>query len=74
MTSPLNCMHQPGVSLSRPTGRGRDQPDPPSARAPEGRYVHDGFELAIPGRWRVQVEALLTDFDQAKLSAEVEIR
>lgn len=40
----------------------------------EGRYVHDGFELAIPGRWRVQVDALLTDFDQAKLSAEVEIR
>ena len=40
----------------------------------EGRYVHEGPELAIPGRWRVQVEALLTDFDRANLSTEVEIR
>ena len=40
----------------------------------EGRYVHEGPELAIPGRWRVRVEALLTDFDRANLSTEVEIR
>ena len=40
----------------------------------EGHYVHDGPEMAIPGRWRVRIEVLLTDFDQANLSTEVEIR
>jgi hypothetical protein len=40
----------------------------------EGRYVYEGLELAIPGLWRVRIEALLTDFDRANLSTEVEIR
>ena len=40
----------------------------------EGRYAQQGPELSIPGRWRIQVEVLVTDFDQATLSTEVEIR
>ena len=40
----------------------------------EGYYVHDGPEMAIPGRWRVRIEVLLTDFDQGNLSTEVRMR
>ncbi len=40
----------------------------------EGYYVHDGPEMAIPGRWRVRIEVLLTDFDQITLSTEVELQ
>ena len=40
----------------------------------KGRYAQQGPELSIPGRWRIQVEVLVTDFDQATLSTEVEIR
>lgn len=40
----------------------------------EGRYAYQGPELAIPGRWRVRVEVLVTDFDQASLFTEIEIR
>lgn len=43
-------------------------------RGAEGRYAQQGPELSIPGRWRIQVEVLVTDFDQATLSTEVEIR
>ena len=39
-----------------------------------GRHIHDGPELSIPGRWQINVQALVTDFDQASLSMEVEIR
>ena len=40
----------------------------------EGRYAQQGPELSTRGRWRIQVEVLVTDFDQAILSTEVEIR
>lgn len=43
--------------------------------APEAgrRYAYTGPELAIPGRWRVQIEVLVSDFEQVTLSTEVSL-
>jgi copper transport protein len=39
-----------------------------------GGFIYDGTELAIPGRWTVRIEALLTDYDQVIFATEVDIR
>lgn len=46
----------------------------PLRRGEAGSWMHQGPELAIPGRWSVRIEVLLTDFDQAALSTEVDVR
>ena len=40
----------------------------------DGRFVHDGPEFALPGRWSVRVDVLLGDFEQVSLQAEVDLR
>jgi copper transport protein len=39
-----------------------------------GRFVHDGPELALPGRWSVRVDVLVGDFEQVSLEARVDLR
>lgn len=39
-----------------------------------GVYAWQGPDLAIPGRWRIEVEILVTDFSQISLSTQVDIR
>jgi copper transport protein len=34
---------------------------------------YEGIDLALPGRWTLRVDALITDFDKAMFEAEVEI-
>jgi copper transport protein len=38
-----------------------------------GRFVHEGRELALPGRWAVRVEALIGDFDLVIWTAVVDV-
>jgi len=45
----------------------------PAAVGP-GRYRLEAFEFLVPGRWTVRVEALITDFEKAVLTAEVPIQ
>lgn len=39
-----------------------------------GHFVHDGPEMALPGRWSVRVEVLVSDFEQVLLPADVDLR
>jgi copper transport protein len=39
-----------------------------------GRFVHDGPELALPGRWSVRIDVLVSDFEQVSLEARVDLR
>jgi copper transport protein len=39
-----------------------------------GRFVHDGPELALPGRWSVRVEVLVSDFERVSLQIGVDLR
>ena len=39
-----------------------------------GRFVYSGPELAFSGNWNLRVEVLLTDFDQAVLTADVAVQ
>jgi copper transport protein len=44
------------------------------ARSGEGRFAGDVAELALPGRWRLRLDALISDFEKAIFRGEVEIR
>lgn len=46
----------------------------PLRREEAGGWAYQGPELAIPGRWSMRIEVLLTDFDQVTLSTEVDVR
>ena len=39
-----------------------------------GRFVHDGPEFAVPGRWSVRVDVLVGDFEQVSLEVGVDLR
>ena len=39
-----------------------------------GAYIYEGPEMAVAGRWRLRIEALISDFDGARFETEVPIR
>lgn len=39
----------------------------------DGAWTFEGPEMALPGRWSISAEALLTDFDQATFTTEMTI-
>jgi copper transport protein len=43
-------------------------------REGDGRFVHDGPEFALPGRWSVRLEVLVSDFERVVLEAAVDLR
>jgi len=43
-------------------------------RSADGTWHVDDLIVPLPGRWRVRVEALVTDFDRAILEGQVDIR
>jgi copper transport protein len=43
-------------------------------READGTWVVDGLALPVPGRWAVEVEALISDFEKVILTGEVEVR
>jgi copper transport protein len=45
-----------------------------ATRAADGAWAVEGLALPVPGRWAVEVEALVSDFEKATLAGEVEIR
>ncbi len=42
-------------------------------RLVDGRWLQAGPEMALPGRWTVRAEALLTEYDQTTFSTEIDI-
>ncbi|WP_043362002.1 CopD family protein [Belnapia sp. F-4-1] len=38
-----------------------------------GRFVHEGPEFALPGRWSVRVEVLVSDFEQVVLAVGLDL-
>jgi copper transport protein len=38
------------------------------------RFAHDGPELALPGRWSIRIDVLISDFEQASLSTVVDLQ
>ena len=52
--------------LGRPRGRLRP--------AGDGRFVHDGPEFVLPGRWSLRADALVGDFEQVSLEARIDLR
>jgi copper transport protein len=40
----------------------------------DGRFVHDGPEFALPGRWSVRVDVLAGEFEQDSLQVVVDLR
>jgi copper transport protein len=40
----------------------------------QGRFTAEIVETTLPGRWRMRIDALLSDFDKAIFRGEVEIR
>ncbi|MFP5376125.1 MAG: copper resistance protein CopC [Acidimicrobiia bacterium] len=46
----------------------------PLHRAGPGHFAAYGFEVPIPGAWRLEVAARLSDVDQVKASTEVPVR
>lgn len=46
----------------------------PLRRAGPGHFAAYGFDVPIPGRWRLEVAARLSDVDQVQASTEVPIR
>jgi copper transport protein len=45
-----------------------------ATRAADGAWAVEGLALPVPGRWAVEVEALVSDFEKATFAGEVEIR
>lgn len=43
-------------------------------RAGPGHFAAYGFDVPIPGTWRLEVAARLSDVDQVQASTEVPIR
>jgi copper transport protein len=46
----------------------------PAGRAEAGVWMIDGLTIPVAGRWQVQVDLLVSDFEQITLSAPVAIR
>jgi hypothetical protein len=41
---------------------------------PEGGYRVVRLQLSAPGTWRLQIDALITDFERIRFETEVEVR
>jgi hypothetical protein len=39
-----------------------------------GVYRHHGPELAVAGRWKFRVDALITDFEKAVFEADLDVK
>jgi copper transport protein len=60
------------LALSRPSA-GIEPLERRAARVGEGLWRVDGLILPVPGRWRVRLDALVTDFDKLTLEDEIEV-
>ncbi len=60
------------VSLSNPDA-GIEPITEPATRV-DGQWIADGFVLAIPGNWTLEVAALISDFERRRIAGPVLIR
>jgi copper transport protein len=44
------------------------------SRLGDGKFAGDIAELAVPGRWQMRIDALITDFEKAIFRADIEVR
>ena len=61
------------VTLANP-GAGIEPIERRAVKAADGTWQVEGLVLPVPGRWRVRVDALITDFDKVTLEDHIEIR
>ena len=62
------------VSLSLALPEARIEPIQRALRRLEpGEFVYQGSDFALPGRWTLRVQALVSDFERASLTFEVPI-
>jgi len=45
-----------------------------ATREADGTWAVEGLALPVPGRWAVEIEALISDFEKATVAGEVEVR
>ncbi|MDU0340947.1 copper resistance CopC/CopD family protein [Bosea rubneri] len=46
----------------------------PAARQPDGSWLVDGLTVPVAGRWSVELEILVSDFEMIRLSDTIEIK
>ena len=69
---PLNPQE---VSLTLANERAGIEPiERRAERAPDGTWQVENLVVPLPGRWRVGVDALISDFDKASVEGEVDVR
>lgn len=61
------------VALSNPTA-GIESIERPAQRGPDGVWRIEGLDLPVPGRWTVELEVLVSDFEMLRLSETLETR
>jgi copper transport protein len=54
--------------------RGIEPMERRAALGPDGYWHVRGVPLPVPGRWKMQIEALVTDFQKITLQGELEVR
>jgi copper transport protein len=61
------------VALSN-TGAGIEAIERPAIRGQDGTWRLDGLNLPVPGRWTIELEVLVSDFEMLRLTETLEIR
>lgn len=61
------------VALSN-TAAGIEAIERPASRGPDGVWRVNGFNLPVAGRWTVELEVLVSDFEMRRLTETLEIR
>ncbi|MBN9448427.1 MAG: hypothetical protein J0I67_16175 [Bosea sp.] len=46
----------------------------PALRQPDGRWLVEGLTVPIAGRWSVEIEILVSDFEMIRLNDTIEIK
>jgi copper transport protein len=61
------------VRFANPTA-GVEAIQEPAARSEDGSWTAHGAVLPVPGRWTIEVEILVSDFERAVLEGEFQVR
>jgi copper transport protein len=60
------------LTLSIPA-RGIEEIERPGVRGPDGFWRVDNVPLAVPGRWHMRIDALVSDFEKITLEDDFDV-